>query len=109
MNRRQKMKRLKSQNKLMRDIIRNSADMERTYHLWTEGLGIKQTKIPIEEFKCVRIISPLFVHNDKYIEAESRLVVIDLLDELKDYVSIEIRDLGWEKVIHGSILVGKVR
>lgn len=109
MNRRQKMKQLKSQNKLMRDIIRNNADMERTYHLWTKGLEIKQTTIPIEEYKCVRIISPLFANNDKYIEIESKLVAIDLINELKDYVSIEILDLGWEKVIRGSIFVGKVR
>ena len=107
MNRRQKMKRLKSQNRFMRNIIHNSADMERCYRLWTEGLNIKQTRIPIEEYKCERIIPPSFAHNDKYIEVESRLLVNDLLDELRDYVSIEIQDLGWEKVVHGSILVAR--
>lgn len=100
------MKRLKSQNKLMRDIIRNSTDMERTYHLWTDGLEIKQTTIPIEEYKRERIIPYSLRNNDKYIEVVTREVITDLCHGLRDYVSIETHDLGWEKVIHGSILVG---
>ena len=103
------MKRLKSQNKLMRDIIHDSADMERTYHLWMDGLEIKQTRIPIEEHKCERIIPYGFTHNDKYIELATREVIRDLCNGLGDYVSIETHDFGLEKVIHGSILVGKVR
>ena len=109
MNRRMKIKRLKSQNKLMRDIIHDSTDMERVYHLWTDGLEIKHTTIPIEEYKCERIIPYGFIHNDKYIEHATREVIRDLCNGLEDYVSIETRDLGWEKVIHGSIFVGKVR
>lgn len=109
MNRRQKMKRLKSQNDLMRRIIRDNEDMERTFHLWTDGLQIKQTKILVEEYKCERIIPYSLRNNDKYAEVVEREVKTDLCHEIRDCVSIETIDLGWEKAVRGSILVGKVR
>ena len=77
--------------------------------MWTDGLGIKQTTIPIEEYKCERMIPYSLRYNDKYAEVVEREVKTDLCHGIRDYVSIETVDLGWEKVVRGSILVGKVR
>lgn len=86
MNARQKIKQLKKQNKLMRDIIKRHPDMEWLFLLCTQG-----TKVPVETLKGYRLYpKDLFFGTDDH-DWVKRAILRDFSQELGKYTKWTIR------------------
>lgn len=107
MNRRQKLKRLKNDNKLMRNIINNHEGMLRAYRLYTGNLYI--TKLPANEYRQ-RVLVPFGRENEPaFLEQTARWAKHDLLESLSDEISIKyIEEMG-RKFCEASIIVSRKR
>lgn len=107
MNRRQKLKRLKSENKLMRNIIKDHEGMLRTYRLYTGDLYI--TKLPAHEYRQ-RVLVPLGQENNPTIlEQSARWAKSELLEGISDDISVKYFEEMGRKICEASILVSRKR
>lgn len=107
MNRRQKLKRLKNDNKLMRNIINNHEGMLRAYRLYTGNLYI--TKLPAHEYRQRELV-PFGRENDpKFLEHSARWAKRNLLESLSDEISIKYFEEMGRKICEASILVARKR
>lgn len=90
MNRRQKIKQLKKQNKLMRDIIKKHPDMERLFILCMKGT-MQVTKVPVETLKAYRLYpKDLFFGPDDH-DWVKRAILRDFSQELGKYTKWTVR------------------
>lgn len=76
MNARQKAKKLKKDNKFMREIIRNTPDMERLYLAYTRPLKIETNYLPIKTYAACAPIDREF--GDRAIEFAKKSVVREM-------------------------------
>lgn len=107
MNRRQKLKRLKSENKLMRNIIKDHEGMIRAYRLYTGDLYI--TKLPAQEYRQ-RVLIPFSQESDPaFLERSARIAKYDLFESISDDISVKYFEEMGRKICEASILVARKR
>lgn len=107
MNRRQKLKRLKNDNKLMRNIINDHEGMLRVYRLYTDNLYI--TKLPAQEYRQ-RVLVPFGLENNPFIlEQSARCAKYNLFESLSDDISAKYFEEMGRKICEASILVARKR
>ena len=58
MNKRQKIKKLKTENEFLRNIIHNSPDMEDLLRRWTQPMNVIKTTKEVKLYKSARYLPP---------------------------------------------------
>lgn len=113
MNRRQKMKRLKKElvrvkgdNRIMRDIIKDSPRMEELYYLYNRPVNVTTTTMMFEQFKGKRFLPPDNPHNAMFTELYKHELEREMFETIKNYIEFEIHDKDMYPSIEGSIYIG---
>lgn len=109
MNRRQKIKKLKKDNELMRKIINNTPEMARLYDAYNAPANITYTTIPIEQYKCRRSFLRRDLPPTDWTDLYKEELATELLTSIKDNIEFCTRvDLQY-MTLEASIFVGKKR
>ena len=112
MNRRQKLKRLKNDNKLMRDIINRTPEMKWLYDRYNQPLFVQHISMPFEECHAKRRIPPYMADLDEYVEHARKATAMDLCHSIKDRIYTEVHEyIDGTKEVEATLYigVGKVR
>ena len=113
MNRRQKMKRLKKElvrvkgdNRIMRDIIKDSPRMAELYYLYNRPVNVTTTAMRFEQCKGKRFLPPDNPHNAMFAEFYKHELEREMFETIKNYIEFEIHDKDMYPSIEGSIYIG---
>lgn len=109
MNNRIKLKKLKKDNKLMKDIINNTDEMKRLYAAYNEPLkNVVHTTINYKELKCTRCISlnsqqPV---DSMIVDINKGMIAQDMSKQLSDLIDFNIIKRDNYIMLEGSLLIG---
>ena len=104
MNQRQKLKRLKRDNKLMRSIIKNTPEMEMLYNAYNQPCNVTYSAMSFQRYAC-RATIPSNMPNHK--EYTKRELLEKLAEAMKDDIQYEVKRICGEKVIEASVYIGR--
>lgn len=114
MNARQKAKKykkkindLKSDNDLMRRIIRNTPGMQELYDLYNKPKFVTHTTIQVQEYRAKRVMPSYMADVKEFIEHTKQAVAEDLFEGIKENITYEIDDKDIAPTITASIFIGK--
>lgn len=109
MNQRQKLKKLKRDNRLMRDIINNTPEMARLYKAYNEPIkNVIHTTVDVKQFVCKRSLDyNNHMAKDIVEEYTKNEIISNIYELLQDVIEIEIDDSGHEKFMIGRIWIGE--
>ncbi len=100
------IKRLKSDNDLMRRIIVESPKMQELYNLYTKPLNCTVTTMQFKEYRSKRFLPPDNSTDIGIITLFKREITNDLLDELKNHITYNLDAEGVNPTITANIFVG---
>jgi len=105
MNLRQKNKRLKRDNRLMKDIIENSPSMQELYDRYNKPLNITTTTMRFKKYISRRCSSPYEQTDPALLKEE---VTRDILEGVKKHIIYETYPNGYTMMpeIVASIYIG---
>ena len=106
MNRRQKLKRLKADNRLMRDIINNTPRMKELYDLYNMPVNVTTTEMRFEQFKGKRFLPPDNPNNALFVELYKHELEREMFEAIKGYIKFEIHDKDIYPSIEGNVFIG---
>lgn len=87
MNARKKLKKMKSENRFLREIIKDHAEMERVYHLWTDGLKVNVVTRYPETLRVVRSYPENVFGNSENLDYIKRSITREFSEKLEKYVA----------------------
>jgi len=109
MNRRQKLKKLKKDNKFMWDIIKRTPEMKWLYDAYQQPLNVTHYTMDFEK-KCFRRAFPPYMLDRKEFEEHiKRALIGDIAEGIADNIKFETENHGGAKAITATLYVGKVR
>ena len=100
------IKALKSDNKLMREIILGSPTMQELYDAYNKPVFVTHTTMQFQEFRVKRIV-PVYEDVDLIIEHTKLTLAQDLFEVIKDNITYEIDTECMVPTITASIFIGK--
>lgn len=101
----QKIEKLESDNKLMRDIIANSPTMQELYDLYNKPVNVVRTTIDFQKYKAMRVVDrPL---DDICKKFYIREIENEIFDVVKDHINYVIDTDAYMPTITGSIYIGR--
>ena len=107
MNRRQKLKRLKSDNKLMRNIIRNSPQMEDLYKSFNSPLrNITHTTMTFEKLKSAKYLPFENEIDGRVMEGYQNWLADEVCELVKNYVKYDINRDSYPPKLEATLYVG---
>ena len=109
MNRRQKLKKLKQDNELMRNIINRTPEMKWLYDVYNQPLNINHYTMDFEKRCFARTIPPYMTDISDYEGHVKRALIRDIAEEIKDDIKFETVDIGRTKEVRATLYVGKAR
>lgn len=93
MNQRQKLKKLKRDNRLMRDIINNTPEMARLYDAYNRSpKNVTHTYMDILHFKSRRNVPFYYLNDEMVIDRLKKEIYNDLLKLVMDHTEIKMED-----------------
>lgn len=93
MNQRQKLKKLKRDNKLMREIINNTPEMARLYDAYNSPLkNVTHTNMDFQHLKSVRKIPFYYLRDEMMINRLKNEIQNDLFELVMNYTEIKMED-----------------
>jgi len=108
MNRRQKLKKLKRDNKLMHDIINNSSEMKELYRAYNEPIkNVVHTTMRFQEYKAKRMIPVYMADVEGIVEHTKQAVAKDLFESIKENITYEVESEHRITAITASIFVNR--
>lgn len=118
MNARQKAKKLKKDNDLMRRIITDTPAMQELYDAYNKPKFVTQTTMQFQEYQAKRIIPncitdatglmPIYITDvEGVIEYRKQELAKDLLEDIKENITYEVDDKDMPPTITASIFIGK--
>lgn len=107
MNQRQKLKHMKRDNKLMREIIRNTPEMEWLYNAYCQPCNVTYHTMNFQKYTCKRIIPPYMTDFKGYEEQMKHALVGDLARAIENDIEFEVVDMCNTKEIYASIYIGR--
>lgn len=114
MNARQKAKKykkkindLKSDNDLMRRIIRDAPAMQELYDLYNKPKFVTHTTMQFQEYRAKRVMPSYMADVKEFIEHTKQAVAEDLFEGIKENITYEIDDKDITPIITASIFIGK--
>lgn len=105
-NLKKQIRRLKSDNDLMRRIIADSPSMQELYNLWNKPLNVQHTSMHFQEVKAQRTFSYM-ADLDGYIDHLKMALASDLISGIKDHIVYKVDADRREPIITASIVVGR--
>lgn len=107
MNARQKAKKLKKENDLMRRIITDTPAMQELYDAYNKPKFVTHTAMQFQEFRVKRTI-PIYMEDiDGFIERAKPAFEKALLEEIKENITYEVDDDDMSPIITASIFIGR--
>lgn len=114
MNARQKAKKykkkindLKSDNDLMRRIIRNTPGMQELYDAYNKPKFVTHTTMQFQEFRAKRVMPSYMADVKEFIEHTKQAVAEDLFKGIKENITYEVDSECETPTITASIFIGK--
>ena len=108
MNQRQKLKKLKNDNKMMHRIINDMPEMKELYMRFTAPMkNVVQTTVPIEHICSMHEVPrdiPLDGATVGYLKEE---IKHELFKDIEQYISFEIDEVFGKTQITGHLYVGR--
>ena len=110
-NQRQKLKKLKRDNKLMRDIINNTPEMARLYIAYNSSpKNVTHTYMDILHFKSKRSVPFYYLNDEMVINRLKKEIYNDLFKLVMDHTEIKMEDEYSDsynyKCLVGNIFLG---
>ena len=105
-NLKKQIKKLKSDNDLMKSIIEDSPSMLELYDRYNQPLNINVSTIQVQECHSKRFLMPLDFYNNDRLEMIKEEITSDLLNEIKNYINFEVNTEYMQPTITASIFVG---
>lgn len=90
MNARQKIKKLKSENRFLREIIKDHAEMERVYHLWTDRLKVNVTTRRPEMLCAFRSYPSDFLEDPERLAYAKELMAMEMSKGLIEFMAWKV-------------------
>ena len=88
MNRRQKIKNLKKQNKFMYDVINNTGELKRLYKAYNQPIPVVYEKL--NEYRIVKDFAvPNKLEGDELRKFMAKQIAKDLQSVIEDYMQLE--------------------
>lgn len=106
-NLKKQIRRLKSDNELMRRIIEDSHEMQELYYLWNKPLNVQHTSMQFQEVKAQRTMPSYMADLDGYIDHVKMALASDLISGIKKHIVYEVDADRREPIITASIVVGR--
>lgn len=101
-----KIRHLKWDNDLMRDIIANHPKMQEVYDVWTKPLHTIVGTIDFQQYKAKRYISP---YDPCDIEIYKRELTNTMVETIKDNIEFEVDTECEYPILTGRIYIGRRR
>lgn len=102
----QQIKRLKSDNHLMKQIIADSPTMQELYDVYRKPVQVTYTTMQIQEYRVKRRIPPF--KNSDIIELEKHALAMDLFREIEDdAITYTFDTVYMPLTITASIFIGR--
>ena len=93
MNQRQKLKKLKRDNRLMRDIINNTPEMARLYDAYNSSpKNVTHTNMDFQHLKSVRKVPFYYLRDEMMINRLKNEIQNDLFELVMNHTEIKIED-----------------
>lgn len=102
----QQIKRLKSDNHLMKRIIADSPTMQELYDVYRKPVQVTYTTMQIQEYRAKRRIPP-FKGSREIIELEKHSLAMDLFREIEDAITYTFDTVDMPLTITASIFIGR--
>lgn len=107
MNARQKAKKLKKENDLMRRIIADSPVMQELYDAYNKPMFVTHTTMQFQEYRVERMVPDYMGDLDWFIECSKQAIAKDLFEGIKENITYEINYKNIAPTITASIFVGR--
>lgn len=101
------IERLKSDNRLMREIIDNSPRMAELYHLYNQPCNVTYSTMSFQEYRVRRVIPCYMADIEEYREHIRHALVGDLAEVITKDISFEPVEICGERAIEASIYIGR--
>ena len=101
MNARQKAKKLKKDNKFLREIIYNTDELKRLYIAYTQPLEVKHTNMPIRTYGANARIEPML--GDRAIDVAKESIIRQFAVALKEHAEWRIVGNKYAACLEGRI------
>lgn len=107
MNARQKAKKLKKDNDLMRNIIADNPAMQELYDAYNKPKFVTHTTMQFQKYQSKRIV-PVYMRDlDGVIERAKQAAAEELLEGIKGNITYEVDTECMEPTITASIFIGR--
>lgn len=98
---------LESDNKLMKDIIKNHPGMAELYSLYNQPCNVTHSTMNFREYRFRRVIPRYMKDIEDYTEHIKRALAIDLAEAIRDDICFEPVEIRGERAIEASVFIGK--
>lgn len=107
MNRRQKLKKLKQDNKFMRMIINRTPEMKWLYDAYQQPLNVNHYTMTFDEYHAKRRIPPYMADLEEYVEHTREATAMDLCHDIKDRIYTEVHAYSdGSKEVEATLFIG---
>ena len=109
MNQRQKLKKLKHDNKVMKDVINASPELKSMYSAFTEPMNVVYTTVQCRELRCERMVSPENPNDAGVIALYKNAMADNLAEQFKKFITYKVTGDSAYPFIEASVFVGRGR
>lgn len=102
-----RIRKLESDNKLMKDIINDYPHMREMYDLYNTPRIVNHSYMHFEKYKCMRVIPPYMSDLEEYEAHIRRALIGDLVEAIKNDIQYEVVEMGKTKTIEATIYIGR--
>lgn len=103
----QKIRRLESDNNLMRKIIADDHAMQELYNKYSEPVNIQNSTIEFQEIRAKRLIPAYMSGDEDFVKYVKSVLARDIFEAIKDDVSYTVVSECGSPAITASIFVGR--
>lgn len=102
-----RIRKLESDNKLMKDIINDYPGMQELYDLYNTPHFVNHSYMHFEKCKCMRAIPPYMADLEEYEAHIKRALIGDLAEVIKNEIQYEVVEMCGTKTIEATIYIGR--
>lgn len=106
-NLKKQIRRLKSDNDLMRRIIADSPSMQGLYDAFNKPVNVMHTTMEFQELKAKRIVPEYMADVEGYLDHIMTATATDVLENAREYVSYDITPYCKQTEVTASIFIGR--
>lgn len=107
MNQRQKLKKLKRDNKVMKDVINASPELKSMYSAIQKPIEVVYTTVQCRELRCERMVSPGNPYDAGIISLYKNAMADNLAEQFKEFITYKVTGDSAYPFIEASVFVGR--